>query len=142
MKELDGKFVAIVRVRGIRNVKPKIRKTLDLLKISKPNYMNVYKMNKALIGMFNVVKDYTTFGEVSLETIKKLLSKRGEIGSRKLTDEEVNKYIKELEKEGKISISPFRLHPPRKGWKSIKRHYPLGSLGKRENMDQLLIRMM
>ena len=37
-KGLEGKTIAVVRVRGIRNLKPKIRKTLQLLKLNKPNH--------------------------------------------------------------------------------------------------------
>ncbi len=148
MKELDGKLIAIVRVRGIRKVKPKIRKTLALLKLHKPNHAVLYKANPALIGMLKVVKDYVTFGEVSKETVERLIAKRGEKGSKRAKELYNEEKIKEIaeriysgEKVGEID-PVFRLHPPRRGWKSIKAHYPKGALGYRDNMDDLLRRMM
>ena len=39
--------------------------------------------------------------------------------------------------------SYFRLHPPRKGHKSTKKHYPKGSLGYHgEDINKLLERMI
>ena len=35
----------------------------------------------------------------------------------------------------------FRLHPPRKGLKNIKKAYPMGALGKRDDMDEFIKRM-
>ena len=36
----------------------------------------------------------------------------------------------------------FRLHPPRKGYKNIKLAYPKGDLGKRDDMDSFILRMI
>jgi hypothetical protein len=36
----------------------------------------------------------------------------------------------------------FRLHPPRRGYKNIKLHYPKGDIGKRDSMDDLIKRMI
>ncbi len=141
-------LICIVRVRGIRNIKPKIRKTLSLLKLNKPNHAVVYKPNPSLEGMLKVVKDYVTFGEIGKETLLKLIEKRGELGSKMAreiyTKEELEEIANEIVEKGKSEkIDPvFRLHPPRRGWKNIKLHYPRGALGKRENMEELLNRMM
>jgi len=144
MNDLEGKVICIVRVRGIRNIKPKIKHTLKLLRLHKPNHCVVYKATKPLLGMLKVVKDYVTFGEVDEKTLERLIMKRGEKGSEKVNKELAKKIVDEIKKEGKVkSIDPvFRLHPPRKGWKNIKKAYPFGSLGFRDNMSFLLNRMM
>ncbi len=148
MKELEGKTIAIARVRGRRGVKPKIRKTLELLKLHRPNHVVVYKATPSLLGMLRIVKDYVTFGEVSKETLERLVAKRGEKGSRRAkelyNEAKVREIAEKLYNGEKVEdIDPvFRLHPPRGGWKSIKAHYPKGALGNRGSMDELLRRMM
>ena len=149
-KGVEGKVIAIVRVRGRRNVKPKIRKTLELLKLHRTNHAVVYKATPAVIGMLKVVKDYVTFGEITKEDLTALILKRGEKGRKKAreiySEEAVKEFVgKFFNGEGRIKdfIDPvFRLHPPRKGWKDIKAHYPKGALGYRDNMSLLLKRMM
>lgn len=148
--EIEGKVIAVIRVRGRRNVKPKIRKTLELLKLHKTNHAVVYKATPSIIGMLKVVKDYVTFGEISKEDLKNLILKRGERGRKKAKEiyspEAVEEFVEKFFNDSvKISdfVDPvFRLHPPRKGWKDIKAHYPRGALGYRDNMSLLLKRMM
>ncbi len=136
-------MIAIVRVRGIHNLKPKVRKTLELLRLHKPNHAVVVPDTPAYRGMLKIVKDYVTYGEVSDETLLKLIEKRGEKGSKKVSNpKEVLERMKKGEKYDDLMDPVFRLHPPRKGWKSIKRLYPYGALGPRDNMDDLLKRMM
>jgi len=142
--------IAVVCIRGIRKIKPKIKKTLELLRLNRPNHCVVLEGSKQNIGMLGVVKDYVTFGEIDEETLFRLLYKRGRKGSKKLSGLLEKDRVNEAAKEvfgGKKKISDladpvFMLHPPRKGFKDTKRAYPLGDLGKRENMALLLRRMM
>ena len=114
-------MIAIVRVRGRFNIKPKIRKTLELLKLNKPNHCVVYYENPSILGMLKVVENYVTYGTISEEFAKELAER------------------KQVPFENGMLL---RLHPPIKGWKSIKLRYPKGALGKRDNMEELLKRMM
>ncbi len=142
--------IAVVRVRGIRKIKPKIRKTLELLRLNRPNHCVVVEGSKQNMGMLGVVKDYVTFGEIDEETLFRLLFKRGRKGPKKLSGLAEKEKIKESAREvfeGKKKISEiadpvFMLRPPRKGYKNTKSQYPLGDLGRRENMALLLRRMM
>ncbi len=141
--------IAIVRVRGIRNLKPKIKKTFELLMLEKPNQCVIVKNDPKMLGMINVVQSYVAYGEVSEELIKKLLLKRGEKGGKKAkelySEKEAEKISKEIysgEPVKKYADPVFRLHPPRKGYKNIKKSYPMGDLGKRNDMDILIKRMM
>lgn len=141
--------IAVLRIRGIRNLKPKIKKTLELLNLDKPNQCILVNPTKEMLGMINVVKDYVAFGNVSEDTIFKLLRKKGEKGRnliRKLVNEgELKKMASEIEQGEPLKkyVDPvFRLRPPSRGYKNIKKAYPLGDLGKRNDMDQLLNRMI
>lgn len=128
-------MIAIVRVRGRFGLKPKIRRTLELLKLYRPNHCVIYKDSPSLRGMLRVVENYVTYGEISDVTLKELIAKRGD---KKANPDELLELIK---RNGRID-HVFRLHPPRKGWKSIKERYPKGALGERDDMDSLLKRMM
>lgn len=144
--------LAIIRVRGIRNIKPKIKKTLELLMLHKPNHCVLFEDSKQLRGMLRIAKDYITFGEVDEDTIFRLLYKRGKRGryrlSSLLSEEEIREIAKKLanDKDAKVRdfVDPvFTLKPPRKGWKNIKLPYPRGALGFRplESMKDLIKRM-
>jgi len=114
--------IAIVRLRGIANIKPKVKKTLELLRLNKPNSCVVMASTPQNMGMVMVVKDYVAYGKVGDTTVEALVSKRGE--------------------KGKGGKSVFRLHPPKKGLKDLKLHWPEGSLGKRDDMDTFLKKMI
>ena len=88
------------------------------------------------------VKDFVAWGEITPETLETLMRTRGRLeGNTPLTDDyvrETTSYagIAELagalvEGEMKLRDVPglkpvLRLHPPRKGYKSLKRTYPQG----------------
>ncbi len=141
---------AVVRIRGIRSLKPKIKKTLELLRLNRPNHCVLVDDSKPSMGMLNTVRDYVAFGEINEETLFKLMYKRGKKGSKKLSSISEKEKIKEAAKgilEGKMKLADvadplFMLHPPRKGYKNTKKAYPLGSLGKHDDINTLLRRMM
>ncbi len=140
------KLIAVVRVRGVRNIKPKIKHTLKLLGLNKPNHATVLRENPGVMGMLNIVKDYVTYGYISKEDFTYLLKKRGYKGSKRLAElgeDAINAAVEMFLKEGKRDFDRiFRLHPPRKGWKDIKKAAKVGgSLGLREDMPSLLRRM-
>ncbi len=94
--------------------------------------------------MIQKVKDYVAWGEISEDMLEVLLEGRGRLeGGKRLTEEYLKENtpfstIKELAHllyEGKVNmkdlkeyqIKPvFRLHPPRKGHKGIKRSVKQG----------------
>ncbi|MDD5023274.1 MAG: 50S ribosomal protein L30 [Candidatus ainarchaeum sp.] len=141
--------IAIIRIRGIRNMKPKIKKTLELLNLTKPNQCVVVNSTAQMLGMINVVRDYVAYGKISQDIIKKLITKRGEKEGKMIksihNEKDIEKISEELAKgeHTKKYMNPvFRLHPPRKGYKDIKRAYPYGDLGERADIEKLIVRMM
>jgi large subunit ribosomal protein L30 len=151
---------AVVRIRGIVNVKPDIKKTLQLLRLTRANHCVLLEENKVNKGMLQIVKDYTTWGEINEKTMTTLLTKRGMIvGDKPLTDEYVKtatsfdsiKGVTKSIMDKKFTyaeipdIKPlFRLNPPKKGFEGIKRSFRNGgALGYRgKEMNQLLERML
>ena len=137
--------IAIIRVRGVAGIKPDIRKTMELLRLHKKHHCVVYpKMTKSLEGMLKVCQDYVTWGEVSSESLSELVGKRGRlVGDKKVDEKEVSSIAKGIENGEEVKTKPvFRLHSPRKGWGDIKLRYPKGALGPRDDMGELIRRMI
>ncbi len=141
--------IAILRVRGIRKVKPNIRKTFELLRLEKPNHCVLVEDTPQNLGMAELVKDYVTYGPIKEETLQSLLQKRGRKGSAHLREvmkeADIKKAVKEISGGKKVSdfANPvFRLSPPSKGFGDKKAAYPDGELGKRDQMDTLLRKMI
>ena len=153
------KRLAVVRVRGRVKVNQEIEDTLKMLRLTRANHCVFIDNRPSYLGMLQKVKDYVTWGEVDEEDVALILKHRGElIGGKKLTDE----YVKEKTKFKSIDdfakafvnfkaelkdipdLKPvFRLHPPRKGYRKIKRSFSEGgALGYRgKEIGSLLYRM-
>ena len=151
---------AVVRVRGTVNVNPDIKKTLKLMNLTKVNHCVLLEEKPSEKGMLQVAKDYVTWGEIEKDVLTKLIVTRGKLeGDKSLTDE----YIKSLTSFTDIdklaqaiidnkyrykdipSIKPiFRLNPPKKGYRTIKRSFVRkGSLGYRgKEINKLIERMI
>ena len=111
-------MIAAICIRSGINAKKDKRDTLSMLKIDKPNRMSI--VSDDLLPMIKKVRDYTTWGKVSDETVKKLGIK-----------------------EGRGVVFTKGLGPPKKGYRSTKRTYPKGSLGDRgDKINQLIERML
>ncbi len=141
---------AVIRVRGIRKIKPRVKRTLELLRLHKPNHCVVVPENKSTARMLNIARDYVAYGAIGEKTLAKLLFRRGKDGSSWLREKMDKNAISQLAGDivsGKKKLSAvaspvFCLHPPRKGYKSIKSYYPKGDLGRHEQIERLLNRMM
>ena len=141
--------IAVVRIRGRRNIAPKISHTMKLMNIERENNCIIVEDTPQNLGMIKLCKDYITYGPISEGTLFELLKKRGEKGGRLLReimeDEEIKQVAQKIMHEENVRnfVDPvFRLHPPRKGYKTIKKPAPEGDLGKREDMDTLIKKMM
>ena len=151
--------LALIRVRGRVNVKMPVKDTLGMLRLHKINHLVILDENPTYKGMIQKVKDYITWGEISAETLAKLIEKRGRLlGNKRVTEEYVQEKLgmgikefaeKVIAGEMKLSDLPglkpvFRLHPPRGGFKSKKRTFKEGgALGYRgEAINELIERML
>jgi large subunit ribosomal protein L30 len=151
---------AAIRVRGTVNVKPDIKKTLQLLRLNKVNHCVLLEENHVVKGMLQVAKDYITWGEIDKDVLTKLLRARGRLeGNTDLTDDHIKSATsftnieklsqaiidKKISYNEVVNIKPvFRLNPPKKGYEGIKQSFAKkGSLGYRgNNINPLLERMI
>lgn len=141
---------AIIRIRGTLNIKPDTKKTLNLLRLNKPNHCVVVPENDIYKGMIKKAKDYITWGEINQKTLEKLIKNRGKISQKKKIPEKDVKQILKKISDGKIKetgIKPvFQLSPPKKGFerKGVKKTFTQkGALGYRgDKINALLERMI
>ena len=151
---------AAVRVRGIVNVKPDIKRTLQLFRLTRVNHCVLLEENASIKGMLQIAKDYITWGEIDKAILSELIGSRGKLeGDKDLTED----YIKSatsynnLEKLSQAiidnkfkykdipNVKPiFRLSPPKNGYEGIKRSFVnKGALGyRRKEINKLLERMI
>lgn len=148
---------AVLRIRSPRSKSSGMEDTLDKLRISKVNHCTVVPEDDVHKGMLNKVKDIITWGELDKETLGKLIEYRSTLDSnvekaiKKQTSYESIEDFAEGVLSGETSFDEiegmknlFRLHPPRGGYKSVKKPYKTGgSLGYRSKaINELLQRML
>ena len=141
-------LLAVVRIRGSPGLDKPKKDTLNMLNLTRVNHCVVIREDPSYIGMLRKVENYVTWGEITKETLEKLVLKRGRLtGNKKIEPEKVKKITETILKEKSVKNTPlkpvFRLHPPKKGYKSIKVLYPKGDAGYRgEKINELLKRMI
>ena len=75
--EPEGKLAVVIRIRGINGVAPKVRKILQLLRLTQVNAAVFVKLNKATIHMLRLVEPYIAYGYPNLKAVRELVYKRG-----------------------------------------------------------------
>ena len=152
---------AVIKLRGSVGIRPEIKYTLALLRLHRVNHCVVVEENAYYKGMIRKVKDYVAWSKISEDMVEGLLTRRGRLtGGKRLTEAYIQENtpfgsMKELAHalySGDVTakdlmshkIKPvFRLHPPRKGHRGIKRSVKQGGeLGDhREGINALLYKM-
>lgn len=73
----EAKLAFIIRIRGINQVSPKVRKVLQLFRLKQINNGVFMKLNKATINMLRICEPYVTWGYPNLKSVRELIYKRG-----------------------------------------------------------------
>ena len=150
----------VIRIKGSVRASREELDTLKMLSLPRANYAVFVPRDPSFEGMLRKVVHYVTWGEPTLETVKRLL-KRAEFNGRiRLRGENIVKLgydsMDELAQKifrGEITLSKLRdkglkpylrLHPPKKGFrKTIKKPFNAGGeYGYRgEKINELAVRM-
>ncbi len=151
---------AAIRVRGHSGVRHEVEDTMRMLRLTRANHCVILPETDEIKGMLMKAKDYITWGEVSEETLARMIKFRGRLMGDKPIDDDVVKdntpfgsimaLAKGISKgETKYSemkdVKPlFRLSPPKKGYEGVKRGFGAGgALGYRgEEINDLISRMI
>jgi len=164
--EAEPKVAFVFRIRGILGVSPKPRKVLQLLRLRQLNNGVFIRLNKATKNMLKLAEPYVAYGYPNLETIRKLVYKRGfaKINKQRipLTDNSIieanlGKYgvicmediVHEIYTAGPHFTEvtrflwPFKLSNPIGGFRDKGRHYAEGGdAGDREDLINQIVQKM
>lgn len=128
----SNKLLAVIRLRGLVNIRGEINDTLKMLRLHHINHVALINSSPSYLGMLQKAKDYITWGEIDAETLSWLLIKRGRlIGDKRLNDQYIKENVKfktvdefanaVYKNQAKLSDIPylkpvFRLRPPKRGF--------------------------
>nr|ALS04072.1 60S ribosomal protein L7 [Acartia pacifica]ALS04073.1 60S ribosomal protein L7 [Acartia pacifica] len=162
----EPKLAFVMRIRGINQVAPKVRKVLQLFRLRQINNGVFIKMNKATINMLRICEPYVTWGTPNLKSIRELVYKRGfvkvqgnrtPISSNEIIEKALGKYniicVEDLVHEiftvgpnfkyASNFLWPFKLNTPSGGWRKKTNHFVEGGdFGNREDKINELLRKM
>ena len=140
-----NKIICIIRIRGQIGLDKDVEETLHRLRLRRKYSCVVLTPTREQSGMLKKVRNFVAFGNISKETLEKLIEKRGQpIEKKKKID--VKKAVEAFEKGNtleKLNLKPFfRLHPARGGM-NTKLHFPKGVLGdNKDKINDLVLRML
>jgi 60S ribosomal protein uL30 len=162
----QSKLAFVIRIRGVNQVSPKVRKTLQLFRLRQINNGVFVKLNKATLNMLRICEPYITWGYPNLKSIRDLIYKRGfakargrripltsnDIIERKLGTANIicmEDLVHEISTVGSSFkyasnfLWPFKLNTPTGGWRKKTNHYVEGGdFGNREEKINELLRRM
>merc|ERR1712133_353586 len=73
----EAKLAFVIRIRGVNQVSPKVKKALQLLRLRQINNGVFVKLNKSTLNMLRLVEPFVAWGYPNLKTIRTLVYKRG-----------------------------------------------------------------
>lgn len=162
----DPKLAFVMRIRGINQVSPKVRKVLQLFRLRQINNGVFIKLNKATINMLRICEPYITWGTPNLKSVKELVYKRGfvkvdgnrtAITSNDIIEQALGKFniicVEDLIHEvftvgpnfkyASNFLWPFKLNTPTGGWRKKTNHFVEGGdFGCREDKINELLKKM
>ena len=165
--EAEPKIALVVRIRGINDLSPKVKKILQLLRLHRVNSATFVRLSSATIKLLRLVEPYVTYGPPNLKTVRQLLYKRGFAKARSgerlpivdnaVIEKALGRYdiicmedlVHEIFtigphfKECNKFLWPFHLNPPKGGYSYVKKHYVEGGdAGNRETAINALVQRM
>ena len=141
----EGKLLVIIRITGQVNLRPGVNECLYRLRLRRKFACVLMNSdNRDTMGMLEQVKFFVAYGNISKETLAKLINARGQkVDGKKFNGEDVAEELMNGKSLSDLGFKPFfRLHPPRKGIHS-KLQYPKGVLGNhKDDINKLVERML
>merc|ERR1712126_353322 len=72
----EAKLAFVIRIRGVNQVSPKVKKALQLLRLRQINNGVFVNLNKSTLNMLRLVEPFVAWGYPNLKTIRELIYKR------------------------------------------------------------------
>jgi len=164
--EGEPKLAFVIRIRGVNQVHPRVRKVLQLFRLRQINNGVFIKLNKATLNMLRIADPQICWGYPNMKSIRELVYKRGfvkvngrrtAITSNKLIEDKLGRFgiiciedlINEIQtvgphfKQASNFLWPFKLNTPNGGWRKKTTHFVEGGdFGNRETQLNPLLRRM
>merc|ERR1712048_1404120 len=164
--QAEPKLAFVIRIRGINQVSPRVKKILQLLRLRQIGNATFVKLNKATNMMLNIAQPYITWGYPNLKTVRELIYKRGygKVNGQRiaLNDnavveqnvgniglQSVEDLIHEIYtvgpnfKRANNFLWTFKLSAPNGGYRRVTNHFVEGGdFGNREDKINNLVRRM
>jgi len=162
----EPKLAFVIRIRGINQIHPKVRKALQLFRLRQINNGVFVKLNKATVNMLRICEPHIAWGYPNLKSVRELIYKRGfaKVDHKRAPLTSNNIIEKSLGRKGLICMEdlvheiftvgksfkyasnflwPFKLNTPTGGWRKKTNHYVEGGdFGCREDRINALLRKM
>merc|ERR1712024_27782 len=163
----EDKYAFVIRIRGVNQVAPKVKKALQLFRLRRITNGVFVKLNKATINMLRICEPHITWGTPTLKSVRELVYKRGfvkkdgcrtAITSNDIIEESLGRFgiicvedlIHEIITVGpnfKYATNflwPFKLNTPSGGFRKKTNHFVEGGdFGCREDfINPLLAKMV
>merc|ERR1712127_90848 len=165
--QAEPKLALVVRIRGINQISPRVKKILQLLRLRQIGNATFVKLNKATNMMLNIAQPYITWGYPNLKTVRELIYKRGHgktaggqrvaFSDNAVVEESVgNIGLQSVEdliheiytvgpnfKRANNFLWTFKLSAPNGGYRRVTNHFVEGGdFGNREDKINNLIKRM
>ena len=132
--EGEGRLAIVVRIRGINQTSPKVRKTLQLLRLRQIHNAVFVRLNKATEEMLRLVEPYIAYGYPNLKTVRVPLMQNEQVEQvlGKFGILSVDDLIHEIYtvgphfKECANFLWPFKLSSPNGGFSKKLLHFNEG----------------
>merc|ERR1712244_197952 len=139
----EPKLALVIRIRGINQLSPKPKKTLQLLRLRQIGNAVFVRLNAASLQMLRICDPFIAWGYPTQKTIKNMIYKRGAVkinGQRiKITNNDIGENFKTVNN----NLYPVKLSCPRGGWRKITNHFiEGGDFGNREQYINDLVKKM
>lgn len=163
----ENKLAFVIRLKGVNQVSPKVKKTLQLLRLRQINNGVFVKLNKSSLNMLRLVEPYVAWGYPNLKTIRDLIYKRGfaKVDSQRVAiadnqvietalgeaniicvEDLIHEIVTVGENFKKVNnfLWPFKLSPPTGALerKKAKHYVEGGEHGNREDLINTMIQKM
>merc|ERR1719244_2214832 len=141
----EAKLAFVIRIRGVNQVHPKVRKVLKLFRLLQINNGIFVKLNKATINMLRICEPFIAWGYPNLKSIKNLVEDNlGKSGMICIEDvvHEIFTVGPNFQKATSF-LWPFKLNNPTGGWRKKTNHFVEGGdFGNREEQINVLLDSM
>lgn len=136
-------MIVVIRISGMVEMPGDAQEALFRMRLRRKYSAVLLNEDPNTLSLLQKVRNFVAYGPITPKLLEELIAKRAQpLPGKKIDAKKIAPEIGKKDYES-LGLKPFfRLHPPRGGIKS-KIHYPKGVLGdNKEDINELLGRML